>query len=139
MDLKDLATDPTLTQEGVWRSFSDDCQFLIGSTSSPAYRKAMARLADQADVRKAAHKKDPVKLDHLTRKIVAQHLLLSWKGDVRLGGEPLEHSQENAERLLEIYAFRQWVEAEAGNLANFQKLEEEEATATLKSGGPVGD
>jgi hypothetical protein len=145
MNLFELATDPDKDVKGTWIEYPDHSNgnkpaaFLIASTSSKEYRKAL-----NAEVRKRFHRNwlnDIDGRDEAEIQAMAKAVLLNWKGDVYLdrAGEVTPYSREAAIRALKIPAFKVWVETEAANLENFQNQEKAADVAALKSGPEVGD
>lgn len=146
MNLFELQTDPDKDAKGVWIEYPDKsdngnqkpAEFLIASTSSREYRKAL-----NAEVRKRFHRKwleDIEGRDEAEIQALAKTVLLSWRGAVYLerAGEVSQYSREAAIKALRIPAFKAWVEAEANNLENFQAQEKAADIAALKSGAQVG-
>jgi hypothetical protein len=145
MNLFELATDPDKDVKGTWIEYPDHSNgnkpaaFLIASTSSKEYRKAI-----NAEVRKRFHRNwlnDIEGRDEAEIQAMAKAVLLGWRGDVYLerAGEITPFSREAAIKALRIPAFKTWVETEAANLENFQNQEKAADVAALKSGPEVGD
>lgn len=144
MNLFELKTDPDKDTQGVWVEYPDHtngdapAEFLIASLNAPAYRKAL-----NSEVRKRFHRKwleDIEGRDEAEVMAMAKAVLLNWRGAVYLerAGEPTPFSRENAIKALKIASFKLWVEAEANNIENFQKMEKAADAAALKSGAEVG-
>lgn len=144
MNLFELATDPDKDSKGTWIEYPDRsngnklAEFLIASTSSKEYRKAL-----NAEVRKRFHRNwmnDIEGRDEAEIHAMAKAVLLGWRGDVYLerAGEITPFSREAAIAALRIPAFKTWVESEASNLENFQSQEKAADLAALKSGSQVG-
>jgi hypothetical protein len=145
MNLFELQTDPDKDSKGTWIEYPDHtsngaepAHFLIASTGSKEYRKAL-----NMEVRKRFHRKwleDIESRDEAEIQAMAKTVLLSWKGAVYLTPDrtPTPFTRENAIKALRIPAFKTWVEAEAGNLDNFQIADKAADVAALKSGAAVG-
>jgi hypothetical protein len=141
MKLYELATDAEKDLRGVWIEYPDHsdngserAEFLIASTTNPQYRKAL-----NAEVRKRFHRKwmeDIESRDEAEIMAMSKAVLLGWRGAVYLerAGEVTPFSRENAIKALRIPSFKTWVEAEAGNIENFQVQEKAADVAALKSG-----
>jgi len=142
MNLFELQTDPDKDAKGVWIEYPDHsdngsqqpAEFLIASTASKEYRKAL-----NAEVKKRFHRKwmeDIEGRDEAEIMAMVKAVLLSWRGAVYLdrAGEITPYSREAAVRALRIPAFKTWVESEANNLENFQAQEKAADIAALKSG-----
>lgn len=139
MRFNDLKTDKQLDSKGVWIEYPDHtedaeaAEFLIASTSSLEYRKALNK-----EVRNRFHRKwmeDVEARDEAEIQAMAKAILLGWRGAVYMDGskQPTPFSQEMALAALRIPAFKAWVEAEANNLSNFQAQEKAADVAALKS------
>jgi hypothetical protein len=139
MNLFELATDPEKDSKGTWITYPDQsngnkpAEFLIASTSSKEYRKAL-----NVEVRKRFHRNwltDIEGRDEAEIMAMAKAVLLGWRGAVYLeqAGEVTAYSREAAIKALHIPAFKAWVEAEANNLENFQTEEKAADVAALKS------
>jgi hypothetical protein len=144
MNLFELQTDENKDIKGVWIEYPDHtngaepAQFLIASTGSKDYRKAL-----NSEVRKRFHRKwleDIDSRDEAEIQAMAKTILLSWKGAVYLTPErtATPFTRENAIKALRIPAFKAWIEIEANNIENFQTVEKAADMAALKSGTPLG-
>ena len=144
MNLFELKTDEQLEAQGVWIEYPDHingrerAEFLIGSSSASAYRKAL-----NIEVRKRFHRKwleDIEGRDEAEIMAMSKAVLLGWRGAVYLepAGEITPYSRAAAIKALHIPAFKTWVEAEANNLENFQRQEKAADEAALKSGPDLG-
>lgn len=128
MDLSDIRTDSALEQEGVWRPYMG-AEFKIASANNPKYLRAIRRHVASIPASKA---KDPAHLDPLIAKALAETVLLEWRGEVKDAGKQLVCNAENKLKLCNIRAFREWLAAEASDLANFQTEAAAEEIETLK-------
>lgn len=143
MKLYELTTDANKDSQGVWIEYPDNsdgkpAEFLIASTNSKEYRKAL-----NAAVRKRFHRKwadDIDGRDEAEIEAAAKAILLGWRGTVYLTNDKSEatpYNQDTAIAALRIPAFRAWVETEANRLENFQSKDKAADEAALKSGSPV--
>lgn len=139
MNLFELATDPEKDSKGVWITYPDQsngnqpAEFLIASTSSKEYRKALNQ-----EVKKRFHRNwmnDIEGRDEAEIQALAKAVLLGWKGAVYMerAGEITSYSKEAAIKALHIPAFKLWIESEANNLENFQNEEKAADIAAIKS------
>ena len=125
--LKSFGTDSKKETEGVWIDIGPDCSILVARAATRAYGRALTKEVEKYKV--ALGTKDDVAddtSDMIMCKVMAEHILLGWKG-LSYDGAPLEYSKENAAKVLAIKDFRKVVMGHADDLANF-KAQAEEAT-----------
>lgn len=122
MDLrKQFAVDATLEREGVWVDMGEGAAIRIARLNSEQYRRALRRRLEPHKVRLRLNKVPEELLERLTVETLAETVLIDWRG-IEDGGEPLTYSREAAERLLtDLPEFREFVVAQAGDLALFQQ------------------
>lgn len=137
MDFNELRTDDNKSK-GTWLKYdeSDDAQFLIASAEDEAYLKQVRRTVGGIPSHKL--KKNPKLADVPTRKAMAKHILLDWK-NVTDNGEPIEATEENRFKYLELKTFGNWVANQAMDISNFQTEDEAESVDALKSDPPLDD
>lgn len=126
--LKSFATDSKKENEGVWIDVSPDSAILVARAATRAYGRSLSKEVERYQA--ALGTKDDVAddtSDMIMCKVMAEHILLDWKG-LSYGGEPMEYSKANAAKLLALKDFRKVVMGHADNLANY-KAQAEEATA----------
>ena len=123
----DFAVNEALSQDGVWVPYNGDVEFLVARAGNKNYRK----------VAQALYKKNERLLDSKTvaagEKLVeivvesmAKGILLNWRGNVQFQGEPLPYSLDNARKLLAHERFRDWIDAQAKDEAQFAAVQEDE-------------
>lgn len=116
MELKSYASDEAKKKEGVWVEF-DDARFLIRSTDTSGYRRAVdaaARKRNPAKLRKDIETQTQVGIE-----AVAKGILLDWEG-VNDDGNPVECTTENKLAVLTaVPALKDFLATEAGDLSNF--------------------
>lgn len=135
MQIRDHLTDKKAAEDGKWFEY-DGARFLIAATGTPAYQKA-ARKMGKRNVA-AIQREDVVALNGMTVQVMAKAVLKGWE-NVKDGEKDFPFSEANAVHLLTVAGdFRNWVESQSMNLANFVQEEEVADVAELKSGGPVG-
>jgi len=135
MELKTYETDADKKKSGIWVEF-DDARFLVRSTDTPQYRRA---------VEAVAKKKNPAKLrkDIETQTLVgieavATGLLLDWE-DVVDDGKPVECTREAKIAVLTaIPALKDFLAGEAADLGNFATEGVVEDAADFREGDQVG-
>ena len=104
MDLKKEYgfTDPNLERDGVEVELDDGAFITVRRTNNEEFGKYLRALRKPYERKIQRGKMDQTILDNLTRKAVAKHVLIGWRG-IEVGGEPVEYSPENAEKLMKEY------------------------------------
>jgi hypothetical protein len=116
MNLNEYKTDETKKKEGIWVEF-DDARFLIRSTDTSKYRRAVQAAAKKRNP--AAVRKDIETQTALGIEAVAEGILIDWEG-VEDDGTPVECNRENKIAVLtQVPALRDHLATEAGDMANF--------------------
>ena len=113
--------------DGVWVPFQDGIEFLIARATNERAMGAMRReLKRHERVLKAEDDNAFNRMKEINIRVLAKHVLLDWKGSVKIQGEAIEYSVENAQRLLAFEGFRKWVEDRAADEDNFKAVQDEE-------------
>jgi len=125
----DFATDTAAEESGTWVPYAGDVEFLIARFGNKKFAKMFAQQY-KLHKRVIETKSDAAeqKSDEITVDTYAETILLGWRGDMTFKGEKLEYSKANAKLLLGVKDFREWVHAQASEMANF-KTEQDEADA----------
>lgn len=135
MDLaKQFATDPKKEQEGVWLSVGEDASLLIARKGNKRYNEKMRRVNDERAVQRR------VALDTLSEdegaeimaEILAETVLLGWKGIEDEGVEVPYSVAAAKERLIKYKDFRKLVEELADETALFRDVARKDKTKNLK-------
>ena len=120
MDLmKKFGTDPKASLEGVWCPLGDDAEFKIARLNNSVYREYMAARARE-------YKREPTDAESKTllNEALAEAVLLGWRGEIVINGEPLEeYSKPAAVKLLSnpyLPDFKEWVLSRAGDMKTFR-------------------
>jgi hypothetical protein len=110
---------------GVWIDYDGNISFKIARANHPAYRSAVKRMHKQ-------HKREleqGTMSDELSEKLLcelmAQHLLLDWKG-MKNAGKKFEYSVENATAFLNAPQYeevRDWIMLQANDIENYRSDE----------------
>ena len=117
MNVQSYASDEAKKKEGIWVEF-DEARFKIRSTDSPGYRRAVDAAAKKRNP--TAVRKDIETQVQLGIEATAKGILLDWEG-VMNGDEALECTIENKIAVLTaVVPLRDFLNAEASDLANFQ-------------------
>jgi len=123
-------------EEGIWVEF-EDARFLIRSTHSKAYRKAIQKAAKGKSNHRLTRDLDVA--ENFGIEAMADGLLLDWE-NVTENGTPLECTRENRVRMLKLAPpIREFLAAQAQDYANFEMEAEEDDAATFRGVGEVAD
>lgn len=121
MNLKQYKTDEKKKKEGIWVEF-DDARFLIRSTDTPQYRRAVQAAAKKKNP--AAVRKDIETQTRLGIEAVALGILIDWEGvqntedDGTVVDVPCT-PENKIEVLKQIPTLKDHLATEASDLANF--------------------
>jgi len=123
----DFAVNEALSQDGVWVPYSGDVEFLVARAGNKNYRK-VAQALYKKNERLLDSKTDAAgeKLVEIVVESMAKGILLGWRGNVQFQGEPLPYSMDNARKLLAHERFRDWIDAQAKDEAQFAAVQEDE-------------
>ena len=101
MDLKESYgfTDPNLEQDGVEVQLSEDAFITVRRSNNDKFKKLLTRLRKPHEQRIQRGTMDQKVLDGLTRKAVAQEVLIGWRG-IKLDGKTVKYSPEKAEEMM---------------------------------------
>ena len=123
----DFAVNEALSQDGVWVPYNGDVEFLIARAGNKNYRK-VAQALYKKNERLLDSKTDAAgeKLTEIVVESMAKGILLNWRGNVQFQGEPLPYSLDNARKLLAHERFRDWIDAQAKDEAQFAAVQEDE-------------
>lgn len=141
MDLSRFKTDTALEDEGVWTTIdaASDAEIRIARIGNRRYRETMAkRLKPYRRALRAGTLDDSV-TERLTAEVLAETVLLDWRG-LTVDGAPLLYSRERARDLLLDPAYRDFrdlVVELAGELDLYRErdLEDAEKNLATSSGG----
>lgn len=111
----DIFAEFAVDDGGVWVPYAGDVEFLIARANNAKFRRRISyfyekhrRLLDGKG--EAAEAKS----NEIMATVMAETILLGWKGKVKFQGQVLEYSKANAEKMLAVAPFREWV----GKMAN---------------------
>lgn len=135
----EFSTDDKKANEGVYVPFKGGIEFLIAKFKNRTFRRAMQRFVDDHEAEAESTDQD------LQDKLIvessiysmARGVLLGWKGPLKFKGESLTYSVANAEKLLQMEDFRDWVTMQAQKQSNFRDsyVKEAEGNSTNTSAG----
>lgn len=123
MDLfKEFATDEKLEIEGRWVPLNDKTSFKIAR----AYNKQFSRMfqreykANRFELEAKGEAAEKL-ADAIMCNVMAQTVVLDWKGPVSISGEDLgAYSKEGAAKALKLKEFRAWVNKHAEDTAAYK-------------------
>lgn len=131
-DVLDIFTEFAVEDDGVWVPYKGDIEFLIARAGNAKFRRRLSyfyeknrRLLDGKS--EAAEKKS----NEVLATVMAETILLGWKGKVAIQGELVQYSKANAERLLSIQMFREWVTAQSQDQHAYKVVKDEEDKENL--------
>lgn len=106
----DIFAEFAVDDSGVWVPYSGNVEFLIARANNPKFRRRISyfyekhrRLLDGKG--EAAEAKS----NEIMATVMAETILMGWKGKVKFQGQVMEYSQANAIKLLSQQMFREWV------------------------------
>jgi len=141
MDLSRFKTDTALEDDGVWTTIdaASDAEIRIARIGNRRYRETMARRLKPYRRALRAGSLDESVSERITAEVLAETVLLDWRG-LSVGGDPLPYSRETARDLLldpGYRDFRDLVVELAGELDLYRErdLEEAEKNSATSSGG----
>lgn len=116
MNIQDYQSDEKKKSEGVWVEW-EGAEFLIRSTDTKEYRRAVANLSRKYSSAKL--RKDPETHNKISIGAIINGVLIDWKGVLDDGAE-LPCTPENKKKVISaIPALRDFLSAEAGEMENF--------------------
>lgn len=102
MDIRKLATDEALETEGVWQPIGEGAEVKVARFGNPKsarlfqrYTRPYRRQIDNGTM-------DPKKQEEILARVMAESVLLDWRG-FHLGDEEVEYSTERAFEFLRDY------------------------------------
>ena len=127
----EFAVNETAAKEGVFVPYSGDVEFKIAKTGTRTYRNFASPLF-QRNERILKQKGDAAedKATELIITVMANVVLVGWRGDLKYQGQPLgESPAEKAKKLLAHEGFRDWVDAQSKREDLYKEVQDEEADA----------
>lgn len=128
----DIFAEFAVDDGGVWVPYAGDVEFLIARANNAKFRRRISyfyekhrRLLDGKG--EAAEAKS----NEIVATVMAETILLGWKGKVKFQGQVLEYSKPNAEKLLAVAPFREWVSKMANDEHAYKIVKDEEDKENL--------
>lgn len=127
----EFAVNEKAVTDGVWVPFRGDVEFLIARDGNTKHRRVLLKYwrenpsEDMEGTTDADQDRRDAAITAAARFGAARAILLGWKGNVQYAGKPMPYTVENAEKLLAMPDFMDWVSKQSAARANFAaKLEE---------------
>lgn len=128
----DIFAEFAVDDGGVWHPYAGDVEFLIARANNAKFRRRISyfyekhrRLLDGKS--EAAEAKS----NEIMATVMAETILLGWKGKVKFQGQVLEYSKPNAEKLLAVAPFREWVSKMSNDEHAYKVVKDEEDKENL--------
>lgn len=127
----EFATDEKKETGGIWKRVSPVTELLIARTGNDRYARLLS--AKYEEHQRALDLKSEAS-EQLSKQIMievmAETILLGWRGEMKAKGEALTYSVANATRLLGVKDFRALVNRLASDFDSYRAAQEE---AVVKS------
>ena len=122
----DIFAEFAVDDGGVWVPYAGDVEFLIARANNAKFRRRVSyfyekhrRLLDGKG--EAAEAKS----NEIMATVMAETILLGWKGKVKFQGALMEYNKANAEKLLAVAPFREWVNKMANDEHAYKIVKDE--------------
>lgn len=127
----EFAVNETAAKEGVFVPYSGDVEFKIAKTGTRTYRNFASPLFQKNErVLKQKGEAAEDKATELIINVMANVVLVGWRGDLKYQGQPLgEYTVEKAKKLLAHEGFRDWVDAQSKREDLYKEVQDDEADA----------
>ena len=131
----EFAVNQTAAKDGVFVPYSGDVEFKIAKHGTRAYRNFASPLFQRNErVLKQKGEAAEDKATDLLITVMANVVLVGWKGDLKYQGQPMgEYTVEKAKKLLAHESFRDWVDAQSKDFDLFKEVQEAEAEEDAKN------
>lgn len=128
----DIFAEFAVDDGGVWHPYAGDVEFLIARANNAKFRRRISyfyekhrRLLDGKG--EAAEAKS----NEIMATVMAETILMGWKGKVKFQGQLVEYSKPNAEKLLAVAPFREWVNKMSNDEHAYKVVKDEEDKENL--------
>ena len=128
----DIFAEFAVEDGGVWHPYAGDVEFLIARANNPKFaRRANYFYEKYKRVLDGKGEAAEAKSNEIMAKVMAETILLGWKGKVRFQGQLVEYTVANAEKLLTVPLFRQWVNKMSNDEHAYKVVKDEEDKENL--------
>lgn len=135
---KNYATVTDLEVNGAWVDADEGVSFLIARAGNRKFNALLLRLAEKNKAAlKGRNEAAQDRSDAIMVEVMSETILKGWRGDLQIDEtdangnvttvEVGPFSIEKAAKLLAIKDFREWVDAQSKDMANYQSAGKEEA------------
>lgn len=94
-----IKTDATLEKDGVEVELDDGAVIIVRPIRNADFKRYLNELQKPYERKIQQKRMDQEALDNLTRKAVAKHVLIGWKG-IELDGKEVKYSPKVAEEIM---------------------------------------
>lgn len=120
---KKYATDEAAESNGTWINLGDGAEVLVARLGNKAYGKMLGkefqankRILDLGEDSEEADAKS----NEIMANVLAETILLDWKGVEGEDGKPMEYNKDNARKVLGLKEFRAEIMRLAGDVENYR-------------------
>lgn len=128
----DIFAEFAVEDGGVWHPYAGDVEFLIARANNAKFRRRITYFYEKhrrlLDGRGEAAE---AKSNEIMATVMAETILMGWKGKVKFQGQLVEYSKPNAEKLLAVAPFREWVSKMANDEHAYKVVKDEEDKENL--------
>ena len=128
----DIFAEFAVTDDGVWVPFKGDVEFLIARYNNPKFKRRLGYFYEKHR-RVLEGKGDAAeqKSNEVMAQVLAETILLGWKGKVRFQGQMMEYSVANAAKMLAVQTFREWVIQQAQDSQAYKAVQDDKDAENL--------
>lgn len=120
-----FAVDEKAEQEGRWVEYGGGVSFLVARAGNSKYNRLLSSQYKRNKVALEAKGEAAEALsDSLMVEVMSKTILLGWKGEIKLKGEALEYSVDNAKKLLAVKDFRRYITTLSEDFESFKAEQE---------------
>lgn len=128
----DIFAEFAVDDGGVWFPYGNGVEFLIARANNPKFsRRANYFYEKYKRLLDGKGEAAEAKSNEIMATVMAETILLGWKGTVKFQGQAVEYSKANAEKLLATPLFRQWVNKMSNDEHAYKVVKDEEDKENL--------
>lgn len=128
----DIFAEFAVEDGGVWHPYAGDVEFLIARANNPKFaRRANYFYEKYKRVLDGKGEAAEAKSNEIMAKVMAETILLGWKGKVRFQGQTMEYSVANAAKMLAVQTFREWVIQQAQDSQAYKAVQDDKDAENL--------
>lgn len=125
LQLNVRSVDLSAAAEGVWIAYEGGIEFKIARANTPGYRDAIKQMHRQYKHQIEAGTMDEKLSERLLGDLMAEHILVDWKG-LKNNGQDFPYSVNAAKSFLKderYHEIREWIMVQAQNIENYRNEE----------------